>query len=192
MMTSIPFGKKIAAVAFAALAMGAGLTMTAGEAEARRHAGRRGVLMAVELIVYRPKTFCQLIPSDLVDFETLEKVDPGRDLWCKLTMARNLKRHRFWRAVLSEVAASHMHYALAGVEALHDWIKMRLGLVDITLYHDGSSRVVPRSTAFNAMDETEFRAYLDRALQLIESEIMPGISIQDLIRHAEQKSGEKL
>jgi Protein of unknown function (DUF1367) len=85
-----------------------------------------------------------------------------------------------------------MHYALAGVEALHDWIKMRLGLVDLVLYHDGSSRVVPRSTAFNAMDETSFRDYLDRALKLIEEEILPGVSIQDLIRHAEEKSGEKL
>jgi hypothetical protein len=141
--------------------------------------------------MYRPKGFTQLIPSDLADFETLEKLDPGRDVWVKLTQARNLRRHRFWRAVLSEVAASHMHYALAGVDALHDWIKMRLGLVDITLYHDGSSRVVPRSTAFNAMDETEFRAYLDRALLLIETEIMPGININDLIRHGEEKSGEK-
>lgn len=48
MKASIPFGKKIAAVAFAALAMGAGLTMNAGEAEARN--GRKGALIAAGIL----------------------------------------------------------------------------------------------------------------------------------------------
>jgi Protein of unknown function (DUF1367) len=146
--------------------------------------------MAIELICYVPKGFCQLVPADLVDFETLEKVDKGRNVWVKITQARNLKRHRLYRVILSEVASSHMHYAIAGVEALADYIKMKLGYVDLVLYHDGSSRVVPRSTAFAAMDETSFRDFMDRALKVIEEDVLPGISIQDLIRHAEEKAGE--
>jgi hypothetical protein len=44
MMTSLPFGKTIAAATFAALTLGASLTMTAGTAEARD--GRKGALIA--------------------------------------------------------------------------------------------------------------------------------------------------
>ena len=48
MMNSIPLGKKVAAAALAALTLGAGLTMTAGEAEARN--GRKGALIAAGVL----------------------------------------------------------------------------------------------------------------------------------------------
>jgi hypothetical protein len=48
MTNSIPFGKKIAAAALAALTLGAGLTMTTGEAEARN--GRKGALIAAGVL----------------------------------------------------------------------------------------------------------------------------------------------
>jgi hypothetical protein len=48
MMNSLPLGKKVAAVALAALTMGAGLTMTAGQAEARD--GRKGALIAAGVL----------------------------------------------------------------------------------------------------------------------------------------------
>lgn len=48
MTNSIPFGKKVAAAALAALTLGAGLTMTTGEAEARN--GRKGALIAAGVL----------------------------------------------------------------------------------------------------------------------------------------------
>ena len=48
MTNSIPFGKKIAVAALAALTLGAGLTMTTSEAEARN--GRKGALIAAGVL----------------------------------------------------------------------------------------------------------------------------------------------
>lgn len=48
MTISTPFGKKVAAAALAALTLGAGLTMTTGEAEARN--GRKGALIAAGVL----------------------------------------------------------------------------------------------------------------------------------------------
>lgn len=48
MTNSIPFGKKMAVAALAALTLGAGLTMTTSEAEARN--GRKGALIAAGVL----------------------------------------------------------------------------------------------------------------------------------------------
>ncbi|MGL5447336.1 MAG: hypothetical protein ACRDBL_08520 [Rhabdaerophilum sp.] len=48
MTNSIPFGKKVAAAALAALTLGAGMTMNTGEAEARN--GRKGALIAAGVL----------------------------------------------------------------------------------------------------------------------------------------------
>jgi hypothetical protein len=48
----------------------------------------------------------------------------------------------------------------------------------------------PRSTNFDSMDEIEFREYLDRALEVICTEIIPGLDIRALKAEGERKIGK--
>jgi hypothetical protein len=125
-----------------------------------------------------------LRPATTQDAVTLDRLDSRKHFTATLKQARNPQRLRLYWQLLRAVSDSHSFYALAGADALHDFLKLRLGLVDCVVYHDGSTRIVPKSIAFDAMGETEFKDYLDRVLTLIETEILPGVDRADLLREA--------
>jgi hypothetical protein len=102
---------------------------------------------------------------------------------------RNPARLRLYWAVLARVAENHPFYSLAGTETLHDALKLRLGLVDMVVYHDGSTRLQPRSIALDAMDESSFSRHLDAVLHVIEQEILPGVSREDLLALVKEGEG---
>lgn len=126
-----------------------------------------------------------LWPAGDDDRVALGRLDSRKPVKAKLSMARNPHRHRLYWSVLNRVAENHPFYSLAGADALHDYIKLHLGLVDCVVYHDGSTRLEPRSIAFDAMDETAFKTFLDRALDVICTEILPGTSREDLMEAAD-------
>lgn len=125
-----------------------------------------------------------LRPATAHDAEVLGKLDNKKHFRATLSQARNPQRLKLYWSLLRAVTDNHPFYALAGEDALHDFLKLRLGLVDSVIYHDGSTRIVPRSIAFDAMSETEFKTYFDRVLRLIETEILPGVDRADLLREA--------
>jgi hypothetical protein len=127
-----------------------------------------------------------LRPATAHDAVTLGRLDSRKHFTATLKQARNPQRLKLYWALLRAVADNHHFYALAGARALHTWIKLRLGLVDSVIYHDGSTRLEPRSIAIDAMGEPEFKDYLDRVLTLIETEILPGVDRADLIREVAQ------
>jgi hypothetical protein len=134
------------------------------------------------LILYKDRG--ALWPAGDDDRVALGRLDSRKPVKAKLSMARNLRRLRLYWAVINRVAENHPFYSLAGSDPLHEYIKMRLGLVDCVVYHDGSTRLKPRSIALDAMQETEFKTFLDRALDVICTEILPGVDRDDLMREA--------
>ena len=143
--------------------------------------------MAHELIVRREQS--RLVPVNGYDLELLSAIPMGKDLTAKLTMKRSLQQNRFYFAVLGKVVDNHPFYATS--RALHVALKVRLGLVESIQIHDGHIVTVVSSTAFDAMDGIEFRTVFDKALLIITTEILPGVSINELLGDAEAMFGAK-
>ena len=143
--------------------------------------------MTTVLLVKDP-TLGVLRPATVHDAEELDKLDNRKHYTATLRRVRNPARLKLYWAILARVAENHPFYGLAGTETLHDALKLRLGLVDCIVYHDGSTRLQPRSIALDAMDETAFAKHLDAVLAVIETELLPGVSRDDLLRHAKGES----
>ena len=47
---------------------------------------------------------------------------------------------------------------------------------------DGTEVRIPKSIAFHAMDQAEFEAFYERVIDVVVSEIIPGLSREDLKR----------
>lgn len=143
--------------------------------------------MATELIVRRELT--RLVPVTAYDSEMLSAIPIGRDLTAKLSAKRSQKQNSFYWCVLSKVVESHPFYMSS--KAVHLAIKTRLGLVEEIHFHDGRMVTVATSTAFDNMDGTEFRGVFDNAIEIILTEILPGITRQELLGEAEAMFGAK-
>jgi hypothetical protein len=55
----------------------------------------------------------------------------------------------------------------------------------------GEIIMMPSSTAYDAMGEDEFKAYFDAALETIQTHIIPGIDLDELLKEARQQSNYK-
>ena len=129
------------------------------------------------------------MPVNGYDLELLSAIPMGKDLTAKLTMKRSQRQNSFYWCVLGKVVDNHPFYATS--RALHLAIKTRLGLVEQIEIHDGEIITVVSSTAFDAMDGIEFRTVFDKALLIITTEILPGVSINELLGDAEAMFGVK-
>jgi hypothetical protein len=69
-------------------------------------------------------------------------------------------------------------------EALHEWVKLRCGVVAFIPLKSGAVDQVAGSTAFDAMDQTEFNAFFEKAADLLCEHIIPGLGKADLVREA--------
>lgn len=129
-----------------------------------------------------------LRPATVHDAEALDKLDNGKHFMATLRQSRNPARLKLYWALLAAVCDNHRFYAIAGSYPLHEWLKEQLGLIDCLIFHDGSTRIKTQSIAIDAMEETDFKDYLDRVFLLIETELLPGVSREDLLRHAKGES----
>lgn len=103
---------------------------------------------------------------------------------------RNPRRLRWWWALLHKVAESHPFYSRAEQVALH--LKYRTGHVEPVVIVKGDAvetHLVPQSIAYDAMTESEFRAFVDRALDVVVAELLPGIERDELVAEIEAMLG---
>jgi hypothetical protein len=128
------------------------------------------------------------VPLTAYDHEQIDRVPIFADVRASITMPRSLPRHRFYWVLLGIVAENQDRWRTA--EDLHTAIKVKLGYIEDFHLIDGSLLIRPRSTNFDSMDEIEFREYLDRALEVICTEIIPGLDIRALKAEGERKIGK--
>lgn len=143
--------------------------------------------MAHQLIVRRELS--RLVPVTAYDMEMLSAVTMGQDLSAVLTMSRSLRQNKFYWALLGKVVANHSFYKRS--EALHLWLKTRLGYVEEIIFHDGEIHTRVTSTAFDAMDGLEMRKYMDAAIDVIVTEVLPGVKRHALLGEVEHMLGVK-
>lgn len=101
------------------------------------------------------------------------KYGVGTIVRADLTKPRSAKQDRFYWALLRAVLENQETYRT--VEALHKGIKVRFGMIEKTVLHNGDVLVETESVSYNAMDGGAFTEHVNRTLDLVCSEIIPGL-----------------
>lgn len=100
---------------------------------------------------------------------------------------RNRARNAFYWKMLSIVVENTEHWP--SPEKLHEALKRHLGMVEEVVGIDGEIHLELRSTAFDRMSEPEFAAYLNRAINVICTEVIPGLDPMELRSESSRRSG---
>lgn len=107
-----------------------------------------------------------LAPEFKMDAEAIELLPYGERLRVTLHTGRVPKRLRFYWSFLKKVVDSTA--CAPNVESLHEALKVSIGYVTPVMVR-GYQINVPRSIAFDKMDEAEFSLFLRDALEFISS-----------------------
>ncbi len=118
-----------------------------------------------------------LRPTDDSGTEALRKIGDGELVKVTWTRPRNIHFHRKFFAMLQIILANQEHYK--SMDDLLDVCKLRIGHVRIVETANGVERF-PDSISFAHLDETEFSAFYDRAVNWMLSEVIPGLQRQHL------------
>ena len=132
----------------------------------------------------------KLVPVSQVDENALEGFPEGKDLNVTVARNRSPRQHRFFWALLQKVCENHDTYRRA--EQLLLWLKIRLGYVEEVKFHNGEMWWTAQSISFGAMDQIEFKSFFNAALDVIASEVIPGLNSDELIYQVEEMLGFKL
>jgi hypothetical protein len=118
----------------------------------------------------------KLVPATQLDLERLEKVRSKQPLHTSVFFKRSTQHNRWYRGLVSVVAEG----IGADAETLHQEIKFRAGLIEriITINSENGPRPVAclRSTAFASMEEGDFKAYTEVAIEIIFRDYLPGVA----------------
>ena len=114
-----------------------------------------------------------LVPADAMTERFIETLPQGKTLRARdITQPRSRPRMRLYWALVHLVSEN-----LTDVpsEALHEWLKMRLGIVVAIPLKSGKTDLVPGSIAFDKMPQDEFERFFAGFLKLLNERIFPGM-----------------
>jgi hypothetical protein len=145
--------------------------------------------MSAKIILLRPADGkAMLIPASQHDMDELTAaIAPGRDCLGTLTQPRSLPQHRFYWGLLALCVKNHDFYRTT--QALHIYLKTKMGLVEYIEFHDGRTHIHVGSTSFEKMDGISFGQYLNSCVDLIITDILPGVHRLRLIAEVERMVG---
>lgn len=95
----------------------------------------------------------------------------------QISRPRNYRFHCKFFAMLGIIFKNQEHYK--STKELLNVCKLRIGHVDIVQTPQGEERW-PKSISWASMDETEFSAFYDRAVDWTLQEVIPGLQRQHL------------
>ncbi len=95
----------------------------------------------------------------------------------QISRSRNYKFHCKFFAMLGIILTNQEHYQTT--DELLNVCKLRIGHVDIVQTPQGEERW-PKSISFASMDETEFSAFYERAVDWVLQDVIPGLQRQRL------------
>lgn len=126
-----------------------------------------------------------LSPADGLAEHEIERFPLGRDLRCTLKRARSQPHNRLYWSCLHRVA-ENLDQAITA-QALHEWLKLRLGYTVPISLRSGKVEWVPDSTAFDRMDQPRFNEYSAAAFDMIK--VGFGIDPEDVKREGRELLG---
>lgn len=139
----------------------------------------------VEFVGIREQS--RIVAATPADLEEIEKISRGRQLRVAVTYDRSSPHNRWFHKLLGVVADGiDMHPAVLKLELKH-----ACGLVDgVWLSPVFGKHINFKSTAFNAMDESEFTAFRVRAVEVLFRDYLPGVNRRDVYKQVEELTGE--
>ena len=129
------------------------------------------------------KRLGSLFPVDQIGEDCLRKIKTDDLVQVEVRRPRNIQHHRKFFALLVLVHENQSRYA--SVEELLDAIKVHVGHCETMFLRDGTEVKRPKSIAFHKMNQYEFDDFYKRVLDVVASEIIPGIQKDDLRREVE-------
>lgn len=118
-------------------------------------------------------------PRARLDMTLAAKFRQGSPLEATIKERRSEPRNRLYWAVLQAICDATGKWPNS--EALHWALKIRLGYIEEIASVDGEILIRPRSTSFAKMSEQEFREYFDAAMSTLLTDVVPGLTIEDLL-----------
>lgn len=122
----------------------------------------------------------RLVPETGYDAELIDSLPLNKPLRCRITQSRSDRHQRWYWKMLSIVVQNTELFHTA--EALHLFLKIRTGFVDHIKLHNGDVVLIPESTSFASMDQTRFKQYVDAAKEVIVTDVLPGTTIDEIMR----------
>lgn len=132
--------------------------------------------MALDVLLIREGN--RLAAYDAVSAEAIDTIKSREIVTATLRRPRNPAHHRKLWALIGAVFENQTAYQTS--QELLSAIKLATGLFDTGRTVDGIPYVVPKSISFASMCQHEFEQWYDRAVQVILTKIVPGLSRADL------------
>lgn len=119
-----------------------------------------------------------LVPSDHLAEDALRKIKAGTDIWAEIRIARNPKFHKLYFALISLTFQNQERYANA--EHFRKAVQMAAGHVEEIHGIDGTIYEVPRSIAWDQLDDAEFGELFPQVMKVC-AQILGDLDL-DLLR----------
>ena len=132
----------------------------------------------------------KLLPVTERDREMLLEIPDGMDLFVKASRPRSPRQHRLFMALLQLVVDNHPHYTRP--EQLLEWLKVRLGYVDETVWHDGRVWFKTQSISFASMGQDRFKQFFTLSVDAITKEVIPELDMDALLAEVSAIMGENV
>ena len=134
----------------------------------------------------------KLVPATQLDLERLQNVRSKRPMQTQIVFTRSSPLNRWYRGLVSIVAEGMDVHP----EQLHQELKFRAGLIEQIIMVNSPKlgagvAVRLRSTAFAAMEDGEFREYVNLAVELIFRDYLPGVRRKDVYKRVEEWVGPR-
>ncbi len=115
-----------------------------------------------------------LVPVDQVAAEMLAEVPTSTGVMVTVKVPRNLRQFRLAWA-LADLVSKSVDW-LPDRESAMDWLKIKAR--HVRMIHDplrGTTAIIPKSIAFQSLDQVGFRRVLDRMINVTTTDIIPGL-----------------
>lgn len=129
-----------------------------------------------------------LVPWDVRTADLLERTEEGALVFTSEPHShRNPQHHKLIMAILTKVVEHSDDYADLSDLIFDLKLRCKMGKF-IVMKRDGTVVFVPKSLSFAAMSQQEFRQVADRWLDIIATEILPGVDPESLLDEASKNA----
>lgn len=135
-----------------------------------------------------------LLPVDKEADEIVRAAQDGSRLYMEARVARNVRQHRLFFAVLKLCAENTPHEEFNTTEKLLEALKIETGHFETYCDFHGNWYRRSKSISFYEMDQVAFNAWMQKAFDVIRAYVIPGLTDKDqrgVIAEAEQMIGER-
>jgi len=134
-------------------------------------------------VIFLTKSGNTLIAEGVTEMETLAKIKDGTEVKADVKIPRSIKQHRLLFAVLRKCIEYQNEAIFLDETVLLRTLKYVLGYTEPVLNAKGQTiGYAPMSIAFDKMDGTQFRTFVDKVLDWVFAEVLPNMDRTDFER----------